>query len=379
MRDASAAAIEAADVQKLLSSSGLITLVAQPIADLKRGVVVGYELLSRFALDRPAPPDRVFAAAEAAGLGPALEATVITRALALAARRPPNCFVTVNVDPRHLSEPVVREALEAPPSLAGVVVELTEHGIISDLGEVRATLDRLRERGALTAIDDAGAGYSGLKQILELRPQFLKIDRDLVTALHQNEAKRALVQMLGELAGRLDAWVIAEGVETEGELEALCQLGLPLGQGWLLGRPAPPWAPLSEQAAAVVHGKQRSETSAASVGAIVEGCAMVKGDEPWPDATLAAGLSCDGRLVELRMPALDGARRIAARDVMQVKRETSLIEAAARAATRSERLRWDPLVCIDGRGRVLGVVPMQRLVLALAGHAPIPQIAHVLH
>ena len=215
MRDSSyRAPLSREDILRLIEEPGHIALVGQPIVETRRGRVGGYELLSRFALEQPVAPDQVFAEATRHGLADRLEGAVIETALRLVGTQPPNCFVTINVDPRQIRSRVVLDALDRPSSLRGIVLELTEHGEADDLDAMREVLEHVRARGANTAIDDAGAGYSGLKQILELRPQYLKIDRDLVSGLHQNEAKRALVQMLGELAGRLDAWVIAEGIET---------------------------------------------------------------------------------------------------------------------------------------------------------------------
>src|SRR6185312_5306930 len=151
-----------------------------------------------------------------------------------------------------------------------------------DLGEVTAALSKLRERGAHTAVDDAGAGYSGLTQILAVRPQFLKLDRALVAGVHVDEAKRAMIQMLGELAGRLDAWLVAEGIETESELRTLAQIGVPLGQGYFLARPEAPWcrlgAPVEKAFSAL---PSRTQTSA-TVTSLVEPCATADSFEAWP-------------------------------------------------------------------------------------------------
>ena len=115
------------------------------------------------------------------------------------------------------------------------------------------SIARLRNAGAMIALDDAGSGYSGLQQLLALRPEIVKLDRGLVTGVDTDEAKLALVRMLGEVAGQLDAWVLAEGVETEGEFAAFARLGVPLAQGWLFGRPAAPWVDLSEEGRAALR------------------------------------------------------------------------------------------------------------------------------
>jgi hypothetical protein len=127
------------------------------------------------------------------------------------------------------------------------VLELTEHHAVGDLRPLIDLRDRLRAKGALLALDDAGSGYSGLQQITQFRPQLIKLDRALVTGADGDEVKLALVEMLGEFGGRIDAWLLAEGIETWGELQAFLRLRVPLGQGWLLGRPGPPWVQLDPE------------------------------------------------------------------------------------------------------------------------------------
>lgn len=356
------------EVRALLAEPEKIALVAQPIVDVKRAVVTGYELLARFALGRPAPPDKVFAAAARLGLGAELEATVIARALDVAATRPANCFITINVDPLHILSTEVKALLDRPESFRGLVFEMTEQHAIRDVKALRTTLDSLRERGALIAIDDAGAGYSGLKQIIDLQPQLLKVDRDLVTGIHRNEAKRALVQMLGELAGRLDAWVLAEGIEDDEEAATLVQLGVPLVQGYFFGRPAPPWGGIDPTAEALLRELARDTlASRETIDDLVERCLIVTGDEPWPErARCSVRIDETRRPIGMRVLGEDGARVRTGTELLRVKRGSPVADVALRAATRLERLRWDPCVCIDDRGGLEGIVPMQRLVCALA-------------
>src|SRR5688572_4843784 len=148
------------DIRLLLAQPERLTLVVQPIVDLHRAEVVGYEALSRFRLDPPLGPDAVFRAAARQGLAAELEALVIARGLFLAERLPHSCFLSLNVDPELLTSSRVLGLLTARKSLAGLVFELTEHSAIEHLTEVISALGLLRERGALVAMDDAGAGYS---------------------------------------------------------------------------------------------------------------------------------------------------------------------------------------------------------------------------
>jgi EAL domain-containing protein (putative c-di-GMP-specific phosphodiesterase class I) len=234
----SAQLVSEEDIRLILSDERRLSLVSQPVIDLRRGVVAGYETLARFELEQPAAPDHVFASANCVGLGEQLEALVVRRALGLLKYIPENCFLAINVDPGHLISDPVTGAILAQGNLSNVVFELTEHRPIADLEAVARWLAELRKLGSYTAMDDAGSGYVGLKQIHVVRPQFLKIDRSLVANVHLDEVKRAMIQMLGDLAGRIDAWIVAEGIESEAELHALVQLGVPLGQGYYLARPA---------------------------------------------------------------------------------------------------------------------------------------------
>ncbi len=359
------------DVLRVLEDDACTSLVAQPIVDLRRGVNVGYEMLARFAIDKPAPPDRVFAAAVELGLGERLEARMIGRALDVAQTRPSDCFVTINTDPRHLTSNEVCRVLDARADLRGIVFELTEHRSIDDLDKLKDALAALRKRGAFVALDDAGSGYSGLKQILELRPHFLKIDRDLVSNVNEIEAKRAMIQMLGDLAGRLDAWVIAEGIETEAELHALSQLHVPLGQGYFLARPAAPWAPVDGKAASALESTSRvSLMGALSIESFVEPCAVCTDSVDWPSVEIAVQLDASKRPAAMRLIVEGGPRVRRTDELMRVKRGETLEDVALRASTRPANLRWDPLVCVNERGHFQGIIPLHRLLAGLARRDP---------
>src|SRR6476646_849633 len=239
------------DCRPLLADPDDLTLVFQPIVDLAGATVAGYEALARFP--GSAGPDVWFAAAAEAGIAAELEALAVHKALAAVPNLPPDTFLTVNVSPHLLGSRPVQDALAVRPELHRVVVELTEHTPVHDLGALRRQCDELRTRGALIALDDAGSGYSGLQQLAALRPQVVKLDRALVSDADTDPVRVALAEMLGEFAGRIDAWLLAEGIETAAELAAFAQLGVPLAQGWLLGRPTRDFAPLSVDATEIVR------------------------------------------------------------------------------------------------------------------------------
>jgi len=118
-----------------------------------------------------------------------------------------------------------------------IVLEVTERAAIGDIPIFRTALDRLRQEGFQIAIDDAGSGYASLQAIAELRPNYLKVSNTLVTGLSGDSIKRDIVEMLLHLATRIDATCVAEGIETEQDLEECRRIGIPYGQGYFLGAP----------------------------------------------------------------------------------------------------------------------------------------------
>jgi len=204
----------------------------QPIVDLWDGSVVGHEALTRFSDGRP--PNLVFAEATRAGLGIDLETACLRRSIEASSLLPPNGYLSLNTSP----ELVLSGRLG--PILASVVrpivLEITEHVEIDDYTGLRRELKRLGSSVRL-AVDDAGAGYASFRHILELAPDFVKIDLDLVRGVDAEPARQALIAGMGYFAVKRKLRLVAEGIETRKELDALQALAVPYGQGYLLGRP----------------------------------------------------------------------------------------------------------------------------------------------
>jgi len=146
--------------------------------------------------------------------------------------------LAVNVSPLLLAAGAVSTLLQSVPP-ERVVVELTEHIAIQDYCALSQMVEQLRANGARLAVDDTGAGISSLAHILSLRPDIIKLDRFLVSGVDTDPARRALAVALVGFASEIGAGVVAEGIETEGELNTLRALGIVLGQGFFLGRPCP--------------------------------------------------------------------------------------------------------------------------------------------
>jgi EAL domain-containing protein (putative c-di-GMP-specific phosphodiesterase class I) len=118
------------------------------------------------------------------------------------------------------------------------------------------------------AVDDMGAGYSGLSQIMAVHPRYLKLDRSLVQGIDVDKDRAALVGALADYATRVGSLLVAEGMESAAELHTLIELGVPLAQGFYLARPAPPWpsvaAALSRRAEKVGYAVRRAPRGSAS-------------------------------------------------------------------------------------------------------------------
>ncbi|WP_380175849.1 EAL domain-containing protein [Kineococcus sp. DHX-1] len=377
---------------------GALRLVLHPVVDVAAGRVAGYEVLSRFASD--VPTEQWFRAARALGRDADLDRVVLDGALRLLPDLPPGTFLTVNASPTSLADQRVMDVLTSH-DLTGVVLELTEHADC-DPAQLTDPLRRLRARGALVALDDVGTGHSGLLRMAVVRPEILKVDLQLVRDLHRDLVKRSLVQFLGECAGRLDAWIIAEGVETVDELDVLRGMGVPLVQGFLLARPQEEFVqlgadarrllqvPLATDAADAFGGPEGHHRSRAAAGRTRRARDLTrrtKTDRSVGDAVRSASeQSAPVVVVDAddvpRVLVLPGARpgavpRVEPVDVT-VAPETAVTDVAARAVARSAGVRFDPLVCTDAAGRYVGVVGVEDLVLELAvtsGGATAPQEA----
>jgi EAL domain-containing protein (putative c-di-GMP-specific phosphodiesterase class I)/cellulose synthase/poly-beta-1,6-N-acetylglucosamine synthase-like glycosyltransferase len=205
--------------------------VFQPIVDLDLDRPVGFEALTRFADGRR--PDVALADAEATGRATELDAALVRSALVSAVELPPGTWVSINVSPGLAERPeLLAEVLAEAP--CPVVVEYSADGV-TDPAEWVATLPA----NVMVAVDDAGAGYDSLALLEHLRPSFMKLDRTTVTGIEIDAARQAFVRTLVTFAEENGCRVIAEGVESDAEREALHDAGVHLAQGYLLGRPVP--------------------------------------------------------------------------------------------------------------------------------------------
>jgi EAL domain-containing protein (putative c-di-GMP-specific phosphodiesterase class I) len=209
--------------------------VFQPIVDLASGEPVGYEALTRFA--DGTPPDRMIADANSVGLGQELEVACLAAAIEAAEALPEDAWLSLNASPDVILQRSQLAALLLDTSRQ-IVVEITEHAQIGDYRAVRRAVAGFGPMVSL-AVDDAGAGFASLRHVVELGPRFLKADISLVRHVDRDLTRQAMIAGLRHFAERAGCEVIAEGIGEAAELEMLRELGVPLGQGYLLGRPEP--------------------------------------------------------------------------------------------------------------------------------------------
>ena len=213
-------------------------MVFQPIVELTTGHVRGLEALARFHSKPRRSPETWFTEAAAAGLLVELELAAAEKAFDDLDRISPSMYLSVNVSPATLASPGLVDLLRTVRA-ERVVLELTEHTPVADYEQLAASLLPIREMGVRLAIDDVGSGFSGLGHVVGLGPDFVKLDRSVVTDVNANATRRALIGRLVSFAEEVAIELIAEGIETEPELATLRKLGVAYGQGFFLARPGP--------------------------------------------------------------------------------------------------------------------------------------------
>ncbi len=226
--------------------AGEVSSVYEPIVDVKTKTVFGYEALVRGPEGSPfRSPAALFAAAEEQSLVFELDCLCRKAGLEGAIGLPSGTALFLNVrpttihDPHFRPEALIRTLERSRLRPTDVVFEISEQESIESFDVFREIRDAYRALGFRFALDDTGAGYASLQAVIELEPDFIKVDRALVTGLDTDPARQALLQALQSVARTIGARIIGEGLDTLEELEMLDQLGIPFGQGWLFGRPTP--------------------------------------------------------------------------------------------------------------------------------------------
>ena len=364
---------------------GHLTAAYQPIVDIARMVIVGYEALLRYRTDHgliaPAfSAPELLASARRIGRIAEVESAALREALQIRDDLPHDCFLSLNVSVAALSDERVTELLRRQGALNGVVLELS-HDDAALVADARESLDQLRDRGASVAIVDPMLHPASLEDLLLLEPGYLKLDRNLVGGVATSRAKLAVIDSLRRLAERLGVDVIAQGIEDLADLRSLERLGVTFGQGFLIAKPAAGPAVARPLLTALQTSiGERDQATRNSVARLVEPvCELTEEELDTPLAPKATGVEFEVLVTELREP-LAVLRRIGRRvesiSLTIVDERTAVRDAARLAMRRPATSRFEPLVCVDEFGACAGVVRIDRLIDLLARESDNSRTAH---
>jgi diguanylate cyclase (GGDEF)-like protein len=232
---------------KELLSNHELRSVYQPIVSLSSGEILGWEALTRGPENSYfSNPDVIFSFAEEIELLCTTEMVCRETAINNFGKLGPEQKLFLNVNPRTMTDPnfvkgeTLKKLEEYGLTPQNIVFEITEQHSIKNYYLFKKTVEHYRNQGYQVAADDVGAGFSGLQSIAEIRPDFIKVDMSLIRDIHINPVKEAVVESLITLAEKINSQVIAEGIESQNELNTLLSLGVHFGQGFYLARPAFP-------------------------------------------------------------------------------------------------------------------------------------------
>jgi EAL domain-containing protein (putative c-di-GMP-specific phosphodiesterase class I)/CBS domain-containing protein len=231
-----------------------IRTVYQPIVSLDDGHVLGYEALSRGPCDSFfESPGNLFHVAEHFNRLWELELLCRTKALENARELPTGKLLFINVNPEVIKDRKFKKGSTKDyiskfgMNPSNIIFEITEKTAVSDYKSFRKTIDNYISQGYKIAIDDTGAGYSGLRLLTETRPQYIKIDMALVRDIDKESIKQELMKTFYSFAKITNMQLIAEGIETINELNTLIDIGVQYGQGYFLQRPVAEFTPITQQ------------------------------------------------------------------------------------------------------------------------------------
>ncbi|WP_375477890.1 EAL domain-containing protein [uncultured Jatrophihabitans sp.] len=344
---------------------GQLSVHYQAILDVARGTAAGYQARPDAAEDRV---DTGWPSVGSADDDAA--AALVALALAACPTLPVNTFLAVPVGVRAALSMSVQRVLFGRDTLRGVVIDLVGRTADVPAEELESTADRLRAAGALIGVGGYGAPQPELTSIVRLKPNIVRLGRDWVRGIDQTTAKRTAIEVIGQLAGQLDAWVLAEGVSTAAELRVLANLQVPLAQGPFIGTPHTVWPEIDLSARAalptvtgntngVLRGLLQHAYTATDVAAAVSVLPETSGFD--------VVVVLDEHRRPITLLEQDNAAAWNASEMLTVNINTSVSEVVQRALTRPRATRFAPVACIDSAGRYLGILRMERLMGHLAG------------
>ena len=379
---------------------GQITMLFQPIYDFKKGSVLAWEALARGPRGCDFEnPSLLFDFAEQTGQLFILEQACRARAMQTVGTLGPGQRLFLNIHPRAVVDPnfttgktleLIRKHGLEPDN---IVFEITERHSIKDFTSFHKTLDHYRSQGFKIAVDDAGTGYSGLSTIAALKPDFIKVDMSLIRDVDKDPVRRALMETMVTLAGRIGSEIIAEGIESKGEASALIEIGVHYGQGYFLSRPLypKPETPLDLRELTPLRNDALSRLSCSiPIGQLVQKTVTVTPRTPVQSVQrifstnpalssvvvvedgkprgLVMGYSLDRHLATLYGRALYADKPISvlmdAEPMIADEREP--VESVGKNANNRETIKAYDEIIVTRDGEFMGMVTVQKMLTTLA-------------
>lgn len=230
------------DVDMILDDPRSVRPEYQPIVDLTTGTVVGYEALARWPQHPRVDPSVVFSIATERGaideVDWACRYAAVAGALDSGLERDLSLFVNIEPLSSRVPPDYAREMIRTAATALNVVVEITERSLLTDPAVLLETVRFARANGCLIALDDVGSHPDSLALLEFVAPDIIKLDYALVQS-DPSPQQAAVVLAIAAHVESSGAWILAEGIETDGHLRRARGLGASLGQGWMYGRPAP--------------------------------------------------------------------------------------------------------------------------------------------
>jgi len=223
-----------------------LTAYFQPIIDIQTNQIYGYETLARGVKEDGSLmyPDILFKKSKQNDMNFKLDRLCRESALKTAATKKVHQKVFINFIPTSIYDPefclqsTVKWAKQLEFDPSQIVFEVIETELVKDQGHLKEILEYYRDKGFQIALDDVGEGYSSLNLLIELKPDIIKIDRNIISDIDKNELKQSVYKALYHLASEQNITVLAEGIETPNELETIKDIGVDLAQGYYFAKPS---------------------------------------------------------------------------------------------------------------------------------------------
>ena len=295
------------------------------------------------------------------GYGGPFVASTLEAVLASRERLPTNAYLVFEIDGAAILSPEVAAVLGGVADLTAVVLELTGLGAHVDHLELLAALEPLRRRGLLLAVRATGDGSVGLLPLIDLAPEFVNVDSELVSYIDQRPRHAATVAAIGGLAGELDAWLMADGVRRIEEIARLRQLRVPLARGSVIGADRELMSGLEPGVAELL--RVGAEAAVDHLTVLAESVRGVRARPALITETTVV-VDADQRPQEIVVP--DARRRVDVHPALCVQRGDRLAEVALRATSRPREHQLAPVCLVGETGRLTGLIRVEVLLRALA-------------